>query len=231
VLLFLENESAGAFADNLAAADAILSTSVAEGFGMVFLESWLAERPLVGRDLPEITRDFVQAGVDLSSLAASVQIPADWVDVCEWRRELGEIYGATVASYTGRRPAAAEIESATARLAAEGTIDFAMLPAAMQADVIRQVAGDSAAAETLLALNPSIRRGLCGTPCGPPSIAANRAAVEAGYSHAATGRHLAGVHRWVKDSRVDTTMSELTSPQTVLDSFLDIHRLNPIRVE
>ena len=39
----------------MAAANMILTTSVAEGFGMVFLESCLAERPLVA-DLIEVAR-------------------------------------------------------------------------------------------------------------------------------------------------------------------------------
>ncbi|MCH7988084.1 MAG: hypothetical protein IID46_02915, partial [Planctomycetes bacterium] len=42
------------FAENLAAADLILTTSVAEGFGMVFLESWLSDCHLAGRNLPEV---------------------------------------------------------------------------------------------------------------------------------------------------------------------------------
>jgi FMN phosphatase YigB (HAD superfamily) len=56
------------FKDALAAADAILTTSVAEGFGMVFLEAWLAGKPLIGRDLPEITREFKAAGMRFRSL-------------------------------------------------------------------------------------------------------------------------------------------------------------------
>ncbi|TWT46806.1 HAD family hydrolase [Botrimarina hoheduenensis] len=56
------------FIDALAAADAILTTSVAEGFGMVFLEAWLAGKPLVGRDLPEITREFKAVGMAFNSL-------------------------------------------------------------------------------------------------------------------------------------------------------------------
>jgi FMN phosphatase YigB (HAD superfamily) len=56
------------FKDALAAADAVLTTSVAEGFGMVFLEAWLAGKPLIGRDLPEITREFKAAGMRFRSL-------------------------------------------------------------------------------------------------------------------------------------------------------------------
>jgi FMN phosphatase YigB (HAD superfamily) len=56
------------FKDALAAADAVLTTSVAEGFGLVFLEAWLAGKPLIGRDLPEITREFKAAGMRFRSL-------------------------------------------------------------------------------------------------------------------------------------------------------------------
>lgn len=56
------------FKETLAAADAILTTSVAEGFGMVFLEAWLAGKPLVGRDLPEITREFKAAGMKFDGM-------------------------------------------------------------------------------------------------------------------------------------------------------------------
>ena len=58
------------FAESLAASDLILTTSVAEGFGMVFLESWLASRALVGRDLPEITADFKKVIIDIAHCAA-----------------------------------------------------------------------------------------------------------------------------------------------------------------
>ncbi|MEO1496027.1 MAG: HAD family hydrolase [Planctomycetota bacterium] len=63
------------FQDALAAADAILTTSVAEGFGMVFLEAWLAGKPLIGRDLPEITREFKAAGMTFSGLWTELRAP------------------------------------------------------------------------------------------------------------------------------------------------------------
>src|SRR5690606_9606678 len=68
------------FRESLGAADRILTTSLAEGFGMVFLEAWLAGRPLVGRDLPEITGDFKEAGLDLQALHPVLQVPAELVD-------------------------------------------------------------------------------------------------------------------------------------------------------
>jgi glycosyltransferase involved in cell wall biosynthesis len=50
------------------ATDAILTTSTQEGFGYAFLEGWLCSKPVVGRNIPEVTRDFVAAGMDLRHL-------------------------------------------------------------------------------------------------------------------------------------------------------------------
>lgn len=68
------------FKDTLAAADAILTTSVAEGFGMVFLEAWLAGKPLIGRDLPEITREFRAAGMTFEGMWAELRAAANLDD-------------------------------------------------------------------------------------------------------------------------------------------------------
>ncbi len=59
----------------IAKADALITTSVAEGFGLAFLEPWLASKPLVGRNLPEITADFAEHGLDLSALYNCLPVP------------------------------------------------------------------------------------------------------------------------------------------------------------
>ena len=45
-------------------AHAILTTSKVEGFGYVFIEGWLRRKLVFGRDIPEVTPDFVAAGMD-----------------------------------------------------------------------------------------------------------------------------------------------------------------------
>jgi len=50
------------------AADAAISTSTQEGFGLGFLEPWLYDKPVFGRDLPEITKDFKAVGIRLPHL-------------------------------------------------------------------------------------------------------------------------------------------------------------------
>jgi glycosyltransferase involved in cell wall biosynthesis len=49
-------------------AHAIVTTSKMEGFGYAFMEGWLCGKLVVGRDIPEVTRDFVAEGMDLRHL-------------------------------------------------------------------------------------------------------------------------------------------------------------------
>ncbi|MGD1018917.1 MAG: glycosyltransferase family 4 protein [Verrucomicrobiia bacterium] len=46
-------------------AHAILTTSKVEGFGYTFIEGWLCGKTVIGRDIPEVTQDFVAAGMKL----------------------------------------------------------------------------------------------------------------------------------------------------------------------
>jgi len=46
-------------------AHAILTTSRMEGFGYTFVEGWLCGKAVIGRDIPEVTQDFVAAGMKM----------------------------------------------------------------------------------------------------------------------------------------------------------------------
>lgn len=56
------------FENVMQATDICLTTSIQEGFGMVFLEPWLMNIPVVGRDIPTVTVDFKQQGVQFPML-------------------------------------------------------------------------------------------------------------------------------------------------------------------
>jgi glycosyltransferase involved in cell wall biosynthesis len=49
-------------------AHAVLTTSKVEGFGYTFVEGWLCHKAVIGRDIPEVTRDFVAAGMKMNHL-------------------------------------------------------------------------------------------------------------------------------------------------------------------
>ena len=60
-----------AFGEVMALADRCVTTSIREGFGMVFLESWMFGMPIVGRDLP-VSKDFRDAGIKFEGLYQSL---------------------------------------------------------------------------------------------------------------------------------------------------------------
>ncbi|MGM0461845.1 MAG: hypothetical protein ACQEQ4_05430 [Fibrobacterota bacterium] len=55
-------------------ADTVVTTSFREGFGMAFLEPYYIGKKLVGRDLPEITRDFTALGISFPGLYTALWV-------------------------------------------------------------------------------------------------------------------------------------------------------------
>jgi|GEM_PF-992873 len=55
-------------ADMYSIARMVVTTSVLEGFGFVFIEPWVMEKCVIGRNLPSVTMDFTKAGLSLDHL-------------------------------------------------------------------------------------------------------------------------------------------------------------------
>lgn len=210
------------FAENLAAADEILTTSVAEGFGMVFLESWLAGRPLAGRDLPEITQDFTKAGIDLSRLGSRLEVPADWIDLSRLRQTLLDAFRATIAAYD--RPESPELPGQVdARLGGD-TLDFGDLDESFQGVVIDRVVSEPAARQELLTLNPWIAEAN-----DEDLVKPNADIVRREFSLQPSGSRLAAVYDSVLNSPRGQDIHPLVQPGSILDRFLDFGRFRLLR--
>lgn len=69
--------SAFSFDDLLLASDVVVSTSLLEGFGFTFLEGANRGRPLVGRNLRDVTADFVDTGFPVAALYDEFLVPID----------------------------------------------------------------------------------------------------------------------------------------------------------
>ena len=219
-------EGALTFYENLSAADAILTTSVAEGFGMVYLESWLAGCPLVGRDLPEVTADFREAGLRFDRLYRRMEIPIDWVGreafatafetaanqlLLAYRREDDDIH-------TARHVVKVKFESET--------IDFADLDETLQERVIRRVQQDAAARQELRERNPLVSLDNLGDV---EVIAENQRQIAAEYSLAASGRRLRSLYQGVLAEERSTAEISAVDSRSILEQFLDLRRYRLIR--
>lgn len=105
---------------------AAVTTSVAEGFGLAFLEPWLLNCPVLGRDLPEITADFREAGIDLSALYPRLPIPGSWIEIPAWRACLKAGIESCMAAY-GRGASESDFQRAEAAALDKDGVDFARL--------------------------------------------------------------------------------------------------------
>lgn len=212
----------------LAASDALLTTSVAEGFGMVFLEAWLAGRPLIGRRLPEITADFTARGVVLDHLYDALAVPTDQIDKRDFREQMMDLARALYRDFGVTLPDEAAMQSQLDELMSGDVIDFARLPTTMQAEVIERTASDSTLAARLRQQNEHLH--LPGEEVAA-QIDANAAAVEQHFSLAEIGQLLADAYDALQRSTPSDKMQPLSAGGAILEAFLSIDRLHALRVE
>ncbi|MBK1706983.1 glycosyltransferase [Halochromatium glycolicum] len=158
----------------LASSHALITTSVGEGFGLAFLEPWLIDRPLAGRELPEITGDFTANGIDLSGLYRRLPVPLDWLDAEALRRRLDQALAITADAYRRPRDRDDLDRAWGAATDSAGRIDLGRLDEEAQAQVLRRVRADPSAPSALDATSPPLAD-------GPELIARNRALVEHHY--------------------------------------------------
>ncbi len=216
--------------DNIAACDRVLTTSLAEGFGLVFLESALSHRPLIGRDLPEITGNFVQHGMTFSGLQPRVDVPVEWLGRGALQDMLARSYNATLQSYR-RAPLSQErLQANLDGKMPNGRIDFGDLDAEGQVRVIRKVHGSVDAMERLVKLNPFLRDGIhsCDEGCFD-EVERNADAVMKWYSLDAAARQLEETYRQLITGPRGPFVA-LPSGGRILDSFLDFSRFRPVLI-
>ncbi len=106
-----------------------ITTSVAEGFGLSFLEPAFQGTPLIGRDLPDITCDF---GSPTGTLYQKIPVSKDHLDLNELRHQLTTVYAAY-----GRVASDEHIRQATETMISEDQVDFGNLPEAEQEKIIK----------------------------------------------------------------------------------------------
>jgi hypothetical protein len=213
------------FAENLAASDAILTTSIAEGFGMVFLEAWLADRVLVGRDLPEITEDFTAAGLDLSRLSCRLEVPTDWIDLPRLRQTLLDACRTTIAAY--ERPQTVDLSEQLDAKLGGNTIDFGDLDESFQTEVIDRAVAAASARDDLADANPWIASSA--DDSAGEIIGANAQVVRREFSLGPSGSRLAAAYDDVLNSSRGVAVEPLAAPGAILDQFLEFSRFRLLR--
>ena len=141
-----------------ARARCILTTSIKEGFGLAFLESWMGNRPLVGRLLPDICADFIHRGLKLDHLYTKLAVPLKLFDFSRFCEKWEHCYRQRLGRY------GLEIDEKVIKEYLEGiqlreSVDFGELCEDLQMQVIRAVKASSGDRDTLMELNPFLNEG------------------------------------------------------------------------
>jgi FMN phosphatase YigB (HAD superfamily) len=120
-----------------------ITTSVAEGFGLPFLEAVAHGKPLLGRNLPHLTTEHARHGIRAGHFYDRLLIPVSWIDLKLLRDHLTVDLERNYRAY--RRPLSPELIDATlARLVLGDWLDFGNLPEPLQQGVIERFRSDSA---------------------------------------------------------------------------------------
>lgn len=225
------------FHENLAAADFVLNTSVAEGFGLVFLEAWLAGKMLLGRDLPEISADFKEAGLHLESLAPALWVPAyssegrEVFSQVRYRQQMKAIFVEVLQAFGQAAPGHEIMEAQIDRLFTREWIDFAALTVEAQREVIRSAARDRQLAAAIAERNATALQPLLAEPAThTPTIQRNAEVVLTRFGLAGTGLRLQEIYQQLRQQPI-APVRPFTGGGEILRRFVDLGRLNPVRLE
>lgn len=206
-----------AFGDWIRESTAIMTTSVAEGFGLAYLEPYLMARPVVGRDLPEITSDFKASGLELDHLYTGLPVPVEWVGAARLRAALrSSMAAAWEACGVPLQPEAAE--SGIESLLAGGQVDFGRLDEAFQGEILGRFGGSS---------ELKSRVGSLPQPASPSSTGRNARRVAEVYGPEAFGRRLEEAYGRVLEGTGDA--GQTVSENLLLKLFMAPGRFHMLR--
>ncbi len=204
------------------AADLLMTSSITEGFGLTFLEAWLADRPLVGRDLPEITGDFKEKGIDFGHLYSSLPIPLDWVPKKKFEDKVDNALKQMYRQY-GREYRKEYLQQFLDAVLQNESVDFGRLDEELQRMVIDKLLTDAGAIEKLIPyqLQKNIPH--------KDTAAQNKKRITQHYSPDAFYKRLMNIYE--KLINTQTGPVSYANPELVLDQFLKPERFYLLKSE
>ncbi len=222
VLLEGQGFDGASFVDMVQQADAVVTTSIAEGFGMAFLEPWSLGIPVCGRNLAEITEGFCREGIVLPWSYEQLEVPVAWLGR---QRVCAAALAGLRQSYAayGRVPSVVEEERLIAAWICNDSVDFGRLDEPMQEEIIRRVVASPVEAAHI-------------RPSALPDPETLRGTVEPNRRLLSTSFTLKRYGLTVEDIYSKVAGSACTQPasldgEALLDCFLAPERLALLRVD
>jgi glycosyltransferase involved in cell wall biosynthesis len=210
------------FIDLLRLASGVATTSVAEGFGMAFLEPWVVGTPVCGRNLPEVTTGFRQEGIILPWSYDRLNIPETWLGLDRLTIAARAGLKRNLAAY-GRRPSPGDLERLLAAWIRDGLVDFGRLDEPMQEVILQRLAhspGQAVEIGPAALPNPQDLYSM---------VENNRCLLRSQHNLTRYGVTVEQMYRRVTASA--TTPLDSLNGEVLLDRFLAPERLSLLRVD
>lgn len=213
--------SGRSYGEILSASDAFITTSVAEGFGLGFLEPWMLDRPLIGRNLPEITADFRQHQIQLDALYPRLEVPLAWVGGRSALRE--SVEPAMTSAYSGyhRRLQPEDVDAALDSMIHDNRVDFGRLDERLQEGILVRLDKEDSFSE-IFPQTP-------GRPAAPAKISENAARIREAYSPEIYADRLGAIYRDLAAKGGASGNTGFLDPEAVLQAFLKPETFNLLR--
>ncbi|HKJ46470.1 MAG TPA: glycosyltransferase family 4 protein [Balneolales bacterium] len=201
--------------------DLIMTTSVAEGFGLAFLEPWLAGNKLYGRNLPDITIDFTKEDIHLSHLYDRLNVPVDWINKSVLRQKINEGLNHVFQRYGQPMSEKHEQLAFNSIVNENDKVDFGRLDEPLQEQILLKIYHD-----------PSLKSELSEYVGKADSITGetvnhNKHIIEENYNLKQYGDRLLSVYDHLLSQYPDKI--EYLNAKKLLDQFLNPERFNLLR--
>lgn len=200
----------------------LVTTSIAEGFGLAFLEPWLADRQICGRDLPELTSDFREDGIKFVNLYDHLGVPVSWLGSSRILDKAWVGFLKNLESY-GRSPDKDAYDRLVNSWIQRGKVDFGRLDEDMQETVLRRIVKSPEMAEEI---NPKF---LFNFRDCEEDIKNNKRLLVEKYGLRGYGERLLSIYK--KLASADKSGLDYLNGNILLDLFLEPERLTLLRVD
>lgn len=225
--------------DLFAVSKAALTTSMIEGFGFAFHEAWVAGKPVVGRKLPYVCRDFERNGLKLNHMYKKLFVDVKWIKNCEERllkifhKDVNKMRKKQEMPTLSKEKVLREINKTKFYRANDcKCIDFKDLSVEMQLEAIKTIFADEEKTKEFIKMNPVIRKILKMVKKQPAALVKhNRRVIMQKYSLKAKAKRLKHVYSIGTENYLKKIKRGKVSNAKVIAKYLDLDYVHPLTVD
>ena len=225
--------------DLFAVSTAALTTSMIEGFGFAFHEAWIAGKPVVGRRLPYVCRDFQRNGLKLNHMYKKLFVDVKWIKNCEERllkifhRDVNKMRRKQEMFPLSKKTVLREINKTKFfKVNNCKCIDFKDLSVEMQLEAIKTIFADGEKTKRFIKINPIVKKILKMVKKRPAELVKhNKKVIMQKYSLKAKAKRLKHFYSTGTENYLRKIKKRKVSNAKVIAKYLDLDYVHPLTVD